>query len=369
LLLLFVSPVLVRSQSPVLKLVSEKDHQKYLKLLPPGDDPILVGLRNNPRITFYTEKEMPKAYQHNDGVHDPYYNISATQPKEPFGNANREFPWKMTAGLDNASNAEVVNFVIFPFQGKIRWSYGVVSGEVGGGGGSYPSTYSWTYPTGTVFGEILLIREGKWITPFELRLRTKGKDGKWRPDVYRPFSHWTEFVEAVKEEDPSWKDNKEFVSYVNTKSVGETRFRDSHEFGVINRTALSDTLPRIPSKVVWKLLRRPFHSVAETSWIETNSRTGHAPTTQAPFHIVPRGYQAEALSVTRKDCMTCHSTVLQPTNNFDSLLRRDWYGTVRGSDGIFSFHIFDPGCISSNGFSQPVRFRKELLRVGLIEPR
>ena len=46
---------------------------------------------------------------------------------------------------------------------------------------------------------------------------------------------------------------------------------------------------------------------------------------------------------------------------------RDWYGRIRGSDGIFSFHPFDPSCISYNGYEQQARLRDEFVEGGLIE--
>ena len=71
------------------------------------------------------------------------------------------------------------------------------------------------------------------------------------------------------------------------------------------------------------------------------------------------------VEVDRTSCMRCHETVNQPVANFQA--GRDWYGRIRGSDGIFSFHPFDPGCISGNGYSQPVRMRDELVSAGVIE--
>ncbi len=62
--------------------------------------------------------------------------------------------------------------------------------------------------------------------------------------------------------------------------------------------------------------------------------------------------------------MRCHSTTNQSVRTFDA--RRDWYGRIRGSDGIFSFHPFALESISSNGFAAPVRMRAELISSGVI---
>ena len=46
---------------------------------------------------------------------------------------------------------------------------------------------------------------------------------------------------------------------------------------------------------------------------------------------------------------------------------RDWYGRVRGSDGIFSFHPFSHASISFNGIGQAVSMRPELLEANVLE--
>jgi hypothetical protein len=48
--------------------------------------------------------------------------------------------------------------------------------------------------------------------------------------------------------------------------------------------------------------------------------------------------------------------------------RRDWYGRIRGSDGIFSFHPFAPESISHNGSGLPVRLNPRLVEAGIVEP-
>jgi hypothetical protein len=46
---------------------------------------------------------------------------------------------------------------------------------------------------------------------------------------------------------------------------------------------------------------------------------------------------------------------------------RDWYGRIRGSDGIFSFHPFEPWSVSDNGAPQSVQLRSELIQAGVLE--
>jgi len=70
--------------------------------------------------------------------------------------------------------------------------------------------------------------------------------------------------------------------------------------------------------------------------------------------------------------MKCHTTTNKFVDNFGPTIDqdkqiRDWYGRVQGSDGIFSFHPFDPACISYNGFNGQMRLRPALLECGLVE--
>jgi hypothetical protein len=89
-----------------------------------------------------------------------------------------------------------------------------------------------------------------------------------------------------------------------------------------------------------------------------------APTTEAEFHIVPAKYDAGFVDADSISCMRCHDTVGRHVRDFQPA--RDWYGRVRGSDAIFSFHPFCPTCISSNGFGQKVTLRPELIKAGLL---
>jgi hypothetical protein len=119
--------------------------------------------------------------------------------------------------------------------------------------------------------------------------------------------------------------------------------------------------------VVRLLTETVFKSALGASW-STDSNRVHtvAPTTDAPFHIVPARYDAGFIEVDQLSCMRCHDTVNQHVNDFD--FGRDWYGRVRGSDGIFSIHPFDPSCISYNGISLPTRLNQSLISAGLLAP-
>jgi hypothetical protein len=346
------------------RLVSDADHERLLQFIP-SNLPI-----KNKKIVFYTEREMPPAYQIWDGmasgVHSPHYNISADKPREQFGNPNLEFPWGATAGLENSDNGGSIKFLVFPDNGKpILWWRERLPHDTDPRG-----TFRWLYPDGTTFGEILTVRSPSgYDYTFELRTRTK-QDGRWTIDVFRPFAKPQELEARVKELRPDWRDHEETATFVRSlrrPRLQRVRIRDRHpQRIVIERTAVEHELPPLPEKLVARLLTEtPFKSVLGQEWISDGEEEGHAPTTQADFHIVPRDYGAAALAVSSKKCMTCHETTAMHADDFQ--FARDWYGRVRGDDHIFSFHIFEPRCISGNGIGVQPELRQALIQAGKLK--
>ncbi len=321
------------------RIMSEQDHEKYLTFFPQSEDEWFNGLKE--RLVFYSEREVPRAYQHAGGVHSPWYNISANG-SERFGNANREFPWAGPGGTDNSPGVKSLKFMALP-EGKpiVWWNDTNIQGV------------AWTYPAETTFGEILTQpRPGGGDMTFEVRVRTKGKHGVWRPNVYRPFATRKELEDRVADLAPA--------------EPIELALANSHPTGVFNRRGLYDYLPALPAATVDDLLRKtPFRPVLGDEWIRVGDKVGHAPSTKADYHIVPKNYDGPLLEVSTSRCMTCHDSVLKHADNFDA--GRDWYGRVRGADGIFSFHPFDPSCISGNGFSVTPIINDRLVKAGLLK--
>ncbi|HLJ94881.1 MAG TPA: hypothetical protein VKU02_17015 [Gemmataceae bacterium] len=346
-----------------IQLVSDADHARYMQYLPKTNDPWLNALKKS-KLVFYTEVEVPRAYQLGGGVHSSYYNISAAQPLEPFGNATREFPWGAPAGTDLSENATSIKFVVFPEAGQpIRWWQEYSPYERGN------PVYRWVYPVGTVFGEILIVRgpDGYGRT-FELRVRQREEAG-WRPRVFRPFRTATELDRKVRDLRPDWRDDAALRQFLQRDDRPVTRIRDQHPLRVFDRTAVEDPLPPLPVEMVDQLLAEPFQDVSGETWVATVDGKGYAPTTESSFSIVPRNYAGSHVPMTAKACMQCHETSGMHTTQIGPL-GRDWYGFAAGGGPgggeIFSFHIFDPSCISYNGFVQGVRLRSELLQAGLL---
>jgi hypothetical protein len=342
------------------RLVSDAEHERFREFLPATEDPTLARIAADPRLIFYTHNEMPLAHQDWSsglrGIHDPRYNISASQPQEPYGNPNIEFPWSRTAGVPTDSRAKDLKFVRIPPGTHITWKQERLPYD------TYGASYTWVYPEGTAFGEILTVPHPRGHDyTFEVRTRTK-HSGEWLPNVYRPFADVEEFDAAVSALVPDWKHPQPTPEDVERK-------RNHHPVVLFNREAVKDVLPTLEPEIVEKLLSRPFKSVLGKVWatVQSDGKTveGFAPTATTDFHIVPRGYEGHYLEVSKTSCMACHETALKHADEFQS--GRDWYGRVRGSDAIFSFHIFDPSCISGNGSALPVSLNQRLIDAGLLK--
>lgn len=325
------------------RLVSAERHEILKSHIPDSNDGVLARIRIDPRLIIYTEKEMPKAYQDFagalPGIHSPSYNISADKPRELYGNPNVEFPWGSPAGAELVPDEyfSTFKFLLLPKDRSIRISRKYLPGD------SRPS-YTWTFPDGAVVGEVLQLYHKERYYTFEVRVRNKS-EGRWRVASYRPFDNFEKF--------------KAFC-VLNGESVKvEThRVRQSHQLfeGDVETTMLGS----ISEDLVKKALSRTFTNVHGKEWVAG----AYAPTTNEAFHIVPKRFQAATVEVGSKSCMRCHESTLKHASDFD--FRRDWYGRVRGSDGVFSFHPFDPSCISYSGIYQGETIRKSFLDAGIV---
>lgn len=326
------------------RLVSDERHEILASHIPGSDDKVLNGLRRDPRLLIYTDREMPRAYQDwaggLPGIHSPSYNISAAKPREPFGNPNVEFPWGSPAGTESVPDGEfsTFKFLVLPNGKPIEISRKYLAGD------RRPS-FVWEFPEQSVVGEVLQIyHEGLYYT-FEVRLRRKVK-GEWKVSVYRPFA--------------TLSDLREFCAVNSHKlSTEDVRISQSHQ--IFKGDATTTSLGKMPEKLVRKALARDFSNVLGSEW----SGDSFAPTSAEGFGIVPRNYKAATIAVSTKSCARCHESTLRHANEFDFF--RDWYGRVRGSDGIFSFHPFEPSSISYSGIYQGAEIRKSFLDHGIVK--
>ena len=257
------------------------------------------------------------------GIHSPDYNISALKPVERFGNPNKEFPWAhpaMTSG-----ETKTLKFIHKGVGIDIKW--GRRESMIGSSGIRYQSAenfYTWTFAPGTTFGEVLMFDDG---TVWEVRTRTKGENGKWHPQVYRPFRTAIELGIQIDNE------SIEFGSIEAESISGSTEKFSGYEY----------KLPKIQGAK--QLLKSTvFKPVLGIPWLEVGNKTIHG---YKGGGLTPDNYRGGLLEVNSKNCMRCHSDVGKHANDLNQ--NRDWYGHVRGSDGIFSWHPFTEGSISPSG--------------------
>ncbi|MBI1899954.1 MAG: hypothetical protein HYS13_02415 [Planctomycetia bacterium] len=362
-----------RPQPPFRLTTAERDRQ-LRNLLPQIDDDELQKLFGDERLILYTDDEMPGAYQFRDGafpgVHSPRYNISAND-SEPYGNGNVEFPWGGPAGAHRSRSVETFKFLWLPLDddGRPRpivWFTETLPGD------SEPS-YGWLFPRGTIFGEVLLLRSpGGKSLPFEVRVRTRDADD-WAVDAFRPFPTADDLAKRIRQLRPKWQDDEKLAALVEhlekPRELAPKLLASVHPGRtVISQWMGEDELPEVGDDgLVEELLTKTkFTSAASTLWRRgTTGWHTHAATTKAAFHVVPAQYAAGFIDVERKSCLRCHDTVGRPVREFEA--GRDWYGRIRGSDGIFSFHPFDPSCISDNGYQRGTTLRQPLVDAGLLE--
>jgi hypothetical protein len=353
--------------------MSAAKDQQLRKQLPRVYDERVQEILDDPALILYTESEMPAAYQDWSsglpGVHSPSYNVSANN-SEPFGNGNVEFPWGSPGGAHRATNVSAFRFLWLPRdeRGSLRpivWYRKFLPGSSSQG-------FAWTFPLGTVVGEVLRIRSTQGIDyVFELRLRTR-ENGQWSVDVFRPFPTTEQLADRIKELRPNWEKQPRLARLVEhleqpIELPRRTLADASHSRMVFNQSMGVDTLPPVDDDqlVVQLLTETVFESTVGTTWrMGTNRAYTFAPTTDAAFHIVPARYDAGFIEVDQTSCMRCHETVSRHVNEF--AFGRDWYGNVRGSDGIFSIHPFDPNCVSYNGSSLPPQFNPILINAGVL---
>ncbi len=232
--------------------------------------------------------------------------------------------------------------------------------------------YAWTFPVGAVVGEVLQLRspDGKSYT-FELRLR-KREQSEWLVDVFRPFPTCEEFAREIKTRRNDWQQNEQLTKLVNHLEQPlalerRTLSDSSHSRLTFRQTMGIDTLPSHGDDgLIRELLSDTvFKSALGATWRSgTNGIHTVAPTTAAAFHIVPAQYDAGFIEVDRASCMRCHETVNRNVSELQ--FGRDWYGRIRGSDGIFSIHPFDPSCVSYNGTSQSAFISHRLTSAGVF---
>ena len=342
------------------QLASPSALRNYKALLPLTDDPELQEIFDNPRTLWYTHVEIPKAYQQDVAQNGQARLVSAHYKIGPdprgFANGNGEWPWDHPAVPDN-KDTRVRNLVgmLLP-EGtsiavyRVRLPRTKLSRSFQNGrlidvrqvASHWVNQWAWKFPTGTEFVEVVTTRIGRADYAFKVLRRTKTARGETFA-VYRPFNDEQLYREATG------------ASVVDTKWQ---RMRDrSHDVAAVDETRNVKFVSTISPQDSIKLLETvPFKKATDESFI---------PTTNSNGQIWPRDYLGVFIGngTRSSDCINCHRDVQTSVAKFES---RDWYGFIRGSDSIFSFHPFDLRSISHSGGPTTIGLRPELVRAGLV---
>lgn len=364
---------LVQAAPPVMLVPAEEDstYKQFLPRLEAADyDRILVS----DDLIFYTEDVVPRVYQNSNHFLSAYYNIAALP--DPFGNGNREFPWNVAMGTDNVEHSLVVRFLQLPKKPDgTYWPIVHFNQDLPGDLRDYitefgRSSWQWVYPKGTVFGELLAFQHDDYTYPYELRLRIKG-DGAWNVEVFRPCPTAADLVREIQTRRPNWADVPELRALVEHLSRDQVfpqeQFQD--RAGTAFRAAVAvDNLPPLGDDQLAKeiLLQTAWPSALGQAWREgPQGQQVFAPTTDSDeMHIVPRHYSAHMLLADSQSCARCHEHTNLIVAHFEP--DREWYGRIRGSDGILSFHPLEPAASNVSTFVAP-RIRQIFLEKNLVE--
>lgn len=308
----------------------------------------------NPRVYIYDESTEPKVYQiaydHPfPGFHLAAYNMSwggnAHTNGDPHGNGNHELPWGVAGGTHRCKPGNVAGGVVkftwmlLPEGKPVVWYERPDDPRV--------SPVSWIYPVGTKFGEVILKRckDGQLRT-VEMRTRER-LERSWTVDILRPFptaEHLVKALQTLQGED-QYAGATALLHHVSRPvELPESRMFDQHQRQrAFDTRAAHDVLPDLDAKTEAALLDNfEFTSALGETWRGDNCFAPEG-------GVYPDNYDATHLGTTDASCLRCHRDVGTSVKRFARSPERDWYGNIRGGDGIFSKSWNHPSCVSPNG--------------------
>lgn len=363
------------TQSGYVDFMDPNEQEAMKELLPQLADTKLNDAMRSSRTMWYDDNAMVFVYQ--DSFGDPKglranrvgYDVGSNSSVPDirllvnyFKPGKFRFPFGITAGADFHESDHVLYF----------WQPPVKNGK------TLPvkywknrSHFHWTFPVGTIFGEVLMIngpKEKDWHV-FEVRVRERLKSS-WKTSIFRPFVNAKQMAQAIQDERPNWQetDLKALVNHLLDNTTLVDRTLDTEYYGKIvpDFKGSADYLPGTKDTALIHgfLKNRVFQDVMGTSWKKGNGKETFAAATKADFHIVPRDYIGGMFGTTEKACMTCHEHSGRPFKDLDS--RVVLYGEIWGEDQIFTWHPFEIGTDSFTVSDGSRRINKRLLSSGLL---
>ena len=327
----------------------------------------LSKILHSPSTLFWDKATIPQAYQDTvgDGSSLPFgarLNSTGKSLIVPEGqklfSADGDtwaFPFGHTAGADASDDIFIVNFLSLPAEGGalLPIAYRIDTDSVSG----LPvKRWNWSFPTGTIVGEIIMIRDGSSLVTSELRTRERFA-GNWATDAFRPFPTASTLAAAIKQKKAAWQDApnlKALVGALEDTGTLTAKHRDSPAFSnlVTFDGAIDAPLPAVGDDALVRdlLATTTFVGSYGTAWktagaggLRAFGPTGPA----AGLSIVPHQADLGLLEVRETTCHKCHD---QGGYFIGDLVDQAiLYGDIWGVDRIFSFHPFEPSLIDASG--------------------
>lgn len=351
------------------QLMSPEKESALRASIPEIDSPELAA--KIAEATLYTDAEMPPAYQFQpltdgQGVNGTVFYTPRAKLNNIRSetNGNREFPWRTPGGLDFAEGVtDEFRFIWLPkredgtphpvvvYRDQLEKSDSVNM--------PIPTGYRWIFPVDTVIGEVLVMRfsDGLMYT-YEMRVRTREIDD-WEVEIFRPFPTLASLKQRIAEVRP----DSQVLTKLDGGEIEVSTLEDTqHPRRAFTAKAGVYTLPPIPNDLAKQLLTTtPFRSSMGGVFAEGSKHVAFSPTAEHQESIVPPRYLGTFLGTDRESCAKCHEHTLRHVDRFENT---EWYGYLRGSDGIFSFHPIEPSSIGPP--DKRVQFRASLVNSGMV---
>ena len=361
------------------QLLPQATLDKYRAALPKVAFAKIQGIMDDPDTFWYDHVSMPAVYQ--DTVSDTRgcrLNSSGARLINDIPGGRKifspdgktfNFPFGHTAGTDKSTNKHIVDFMSLPVvNGKrLPIAYYVKSTQRGG----LPIfQWRWTYPKGTVFGEMIFIKDQSGaLYPSELRTRERYLTG-WATNIYRPYITADSLAKAIKAERPNWAETDKLraaIEHLGDRHTLTVKTLRSTAFpGIFEQDGAIDKIPDFGDEALVKslLTKKTFVSAYGAVWKASGEVKTFAASTSSQFSIVPDHFEAGMIEVRDQSCQRCHSETQRRIDDFAS--QAVLYGDIWGSDQIFSFHIFDtsPCHLSQN---ENRRVRSVFASSGLVQ--
>lgn len=370
------------SLEPVVQIIPAAKLDEYKNAMPVTGYEALNKIIKSSNTFWYDHEHMKPSYQDSvgDGSYTPIgarFNTKAASVIVPDGRKLFSqdgkfwsYPLGHTAGTDKTTNMQVVNFMSLPVKDGKRLP--VVYKHIinpSGRGGLGLNKWTWIYPKGTVFGEMIFVKDssGK-IYPSELRVRSRYIDG-WAMNVYRPFPTAASLATAIKAKKSNYESIgslKSLVSHLESNGNMTSKTVNSPAFkNIFTSTGGVDILPDFGDESLVKelLTTTNFVSSYKTPWKSTDGLKSHAASTNESFSVVPDNYEASLIEVSDESCTRCHKEAGRAIEDFapGAVL----YGDIWGEDQIFSFHPYDESKFSNFNSENRV-IRPELASGGIV---